>query len=340
MKKNCKRYLLCFLCAFLLLQCLTVGVYAETSYGDELEPDVDPYRDGDGNIIWSYNRENETIRGMGKEYTYYRPTQDLIFDGPTRYHFFRTLSIFDDDDSFLMGYSLNPEILEALYVDGFFVTEAGRVSLNALCAGNAANYRLRDSESVYGYSKRTEPLENGFVQSIMAGTDTVMIDVTTIEYSLVAYLYGYDGTDAYACQYGGLYEIDGMYFYIHYLTLGNQYFDAYGSFSYRSGTVEAVKLDETQASRLEALLPMMEMHLTENVWEGQEADEPLAYDSAVVGFVISVICLGFLLPLPLMIVSICMARSKKRGCPKYWYALTAVSAVWMAAALVLMIVLL
>lgn len=339
MKKNVQRLLFAFLCACLLVSALTVGALAAFE-DDELEPDVDPYRDGDGNIIWSYNSDTDTIRGLGKEYTYYRPTQDLIFDGPTRYHFFRTLSIFDDDDSYLMSYSLNPEILEALYVDRFFVTEAGRVSLNALCAGNAANYRLRENSFAYGSSKRTKPLEDGFVQSLIAGTDTVMVDVTTIEYALVSYLYGYDGTDAYACQYGGLYEIDGVYLYIHYLTLGNQYFDADGNFSYRSGTVEAVKLDETQASRVAALMSAMDTHTVETIWEEDETDAGMDRASAAIVFVMSVAFLGILVPLPLLIVSICMAKSRFRGYPKYWYLLTAVSAAWMAVAVLLLIVVL
>lgn len=336
MKKNVQRLLFAFLCVSLLVSALTVGALAAFE-GDELDPDNDPYRDDSGHVRWYYNSETDTIRGLGKEYTFYRPSQNIAFDASTRYYFRNGIPLSEYGSS-LMSYSANPEILETMYGDGYYVTEAGRVSLDALCGGNAATYRLR-SNGAY-YAERTEPIEHDFVQSLKEGTNKKTVEVTALKNALVCYLYGYDGTDAYGCAYGGIYQLDTEYYYIHYLTLGNQYFDAYGNFSYRSGTVEAVVLDEAQAERLTTLNAAMDTHAVESVWEDDETDSGMDRASAAIVFVMSVGFLGFLVPLPLLIVSICMAKSRYRGYPKYWYLLTAVSAAWMVVAVLLLIVVL
>ncbi|MBQ3153995.1 MAG: hypothetical protein IJB88_02070 [Clostridia bacterium] len=337
MKKNVQRLLFAFLCVSLLVSALTVGALAAFE-GDELDPDNDPYRDDSGHVHWYYNSETDTIRGLGKEYVYYEPTQNLLYDAQKRYYFENEVWVPSGGEMPLYGYSDNPEILELGYWDGLYVTEAGRVSLDALCNGNAATYRLR-SNSAY-YTERTEPIEHDFVQSLTAGTNKKTVEVTALKNALVCYLYGYDGTDAYGCAYGGIYQLDTEYYYIHYLTLGNQYFDADGNFSYRSGTVEAVVLDEAQAERLTTLNAAMDTHVVESVWEDDETRSGMDRTSAAIVFVMSVGFLGFLVPLPLLIVSICMAKSRYRGYPKYWYLLTAVSAAWMVVAVLLLIVVL
>lgn len=326
-----------FLCALLLMPCLTVSVYAAFD-GDELEPDTDPYRDSKGNVRWGYSYDDHTIRGLGREYTYYEPSQKLLYDAPTRYYFENEITV-DDTETPIYGYSDNPEILEMSFWTGLYVTEAGRISLDALCNGNAATYRLRSGNSSY-YAERSEPLEEGFAQSLTQGMEKKTFKVTALKDAIVCYVYGYDGTDAYACAYGGVYKLGDSYYYVHYLTLGNQHFDADGNFSYRSGAVEATLLDDTQASRIATLVPAMKTHTAETVWEGKANVTGPSRSAAISLFVVGMIIFGFVFPLPLLIVGIFMARSRVRGYPKYWYALSAVAVLWMIAALAVMILLL
>ena len=237
----------------------------------------------------------------------------------------------------MYSYAANPEILMMYDSDSMYVTEAGRVSLEALQNGNAVTYRLKTGTSRYDGSS---PLDASFVKELQNGTEKKSFDVRALRDKIVGNVIGYDGTDAYACNYGGVYVVSDEYYYIHYMTLGNQYFDADGEFSYRSGTVEAIKLTDEQAQHVATLLSHVEYKGFDIVYESDQDLGETHEDGAIVLFVFFMILVGFVAPLPLLIVSICMARSAKRGHPTYWYGLTAVSAAWMVVTLILLIVLL
>lgn len=333
MRKHGKKILFLLLCSFLLLQCLIPCAFAAASDLDELDPDENPYRDGTGCIIWSYNSETDTVRGLGREYMLYTPAMNIYFDAAEICHFENEISIPSWGEDELLSYSFDPEILHAYYTEQIYVTEKGRVSLDALQNGEAAAYCV---EEQYGISA---PLEFDFAKELKNGTETQTLDVTMLKTALEHKIVGYDGTGAYACVYGGVYYADDAYYYIHYMTLENQFFDADGNFSYRRGTVEGIRLTDRQVSTLFAAAENGSYRVSEHTYEGEDSyvyDE----DSAIAVFIVGAVILGFLFPLPFLIVGICMARSRKRGYPKYWYALTAAAAAWMVTALILMVVLL
>ncbi len=338
MKKHCKKYLLGLICLLLLIPCLTLGVLADVSDADALEPDAEnPYLDSDGYVIWSYNSDTDTVRGLGKEYTRYVPSMNIYLDGDVFYFFENEIYYPGEGYVGLIASNSAPEIIEinSYYTLAVYVTDKGRVSLDALQNGEAASYRI---ETPYGYSAT---LDAAFAKELKNGTEKREFDVTTLRNALQFDVLGYDGTGAYACVYGAVYSVDGGYYYVHYMTLGNQHFDANGDFSYRSGTVEAIKLSDEQARTLLAAERNAEFRMVEYQYEYEDiSDHEVNEDGAIIMFVICMVILGFVVPLPLLIVSICMARSHKRRYPKYWYILTAVSAAWMVMALILLIVLL
>ena len=329
--------LLFLLCITLLLPCLTMGVCA-VSYGDESDPDDanGPYYDQNGWVYWEYDEATDTIYGLGKEYTYYRPSINLIFDAPKTYYFANEIELYDGD-TVLVSYSLNPEIVQWYSDYAVYVTAAGRASLNALQDDRAATYRIKTGSTYYDASA---PLDGAVLSEIKKGTETKSFDVRTLQDKIVGNVFGYDGTGAFSCNYGGVYAVSGEYYYIHYMTLGNQYFDADGEFSYRSGTVEAIKMTDEQAQHVATLLSHAEDAGSEIVFEADGDFDEATEKGAIFLFVVFAVLIGFVLPLPLLIVSICMARSAKRGHPTYWYGLTAVCGAWMLVMLLIMIILL
>lgn len=322
-----------FLCALLVVPCLTAGVYALPS-ADELDPER-PHQDSRGYILWSYHEETDTIRGLGKEYVRYYPSGKMVFDG-TEMHIFSNTIRFGDK---LYSYDDDPEIIALRDDEDIYVTEVGKVSLDALQAGNAVTFALKRYDSRYApYAQ----LDHALYAELMAKTETKSFEVATLRETHVCYIYGYDGTGAFAMPYGALYQVDGTYYYVHYLTLDNRYFDAYGGFSYRSGSVDAIILGEELAERFHRLVLLMDYRDVNTEYEDSDLDldGDLDENTSVGFFVFSVIVIGFLLPLPLLIVGICMARSVTRGYPKYWYALSVVAVLWMVISVLMMILML
>ena len=160
-----------------------------------------------------------------------------------------------------------------------------------------------------------------------------------IRYSLRgAETYGY-----YGCTYGEVYYLNGEYYYIHYLDLGNQYFDSDGYFSYRKGEVEAYRLSKNTVYKLLELVSDMDFISTEYVLlDGIDTDELAGdiFNSERGAFVVGMVVFGILLPLPLLIVGLAFPRSHRKGYPKYWYILAGVAALWMALSILLMVIVL
>ena len=62
--------------------------------------------------------------------------------------------------------------------------------------------------------------------------------------------------------------------------------------------------------------------------------------STMVAFWVMFSIVGYVVPTVLGVISISLARSKKKGKPKYWYINAVIAGVWIVLAVILMIVLL
>ena len=205
------------------------------------------------------------------------------------------------------------------------------MTLGVSAEGDPTDYVVRD---VFGLEA---PLEVSLLESLdelaSSGTESFLIDVRKLAamecYELVVYR-GFEET-----VHGAIYVSDGAYYYLNYVNLGNQHFDANGYFSYRSGEVMLTRAEAYRGGIKEALDP-----LTEESWPGSA--EGVLYDgkAVMVLFWIGFALLGFIAPIPFFVLGILLSRSKKPGSPKYWRILSYIAVAWFALSAVLLLLLL
>ena len=155
----------------------------------------------------------------------------------------------------------------------------------------------------------------------------------------------YDSTESFYKAYGGLYKIEGSWYYVNYDLLGNEHFDADGNFSYRRGKVELVKLSAKLENKINTADKNKEILHTVYTYEGDEHMKYSEYKEsdytvaeAVFWVFYSLICL--VLPVAIGLGAFALARLEKLGRPKYWYVVSLIAAVWILLSVILMIVML
>lgn len=162
------------------------------------------------------------------------------------------------------------------------------------------------------------------------GTESFLIDVRDLAYVncyeiLIRQVYE-------ETVYGAIYVMDGSYYYLNYVNLGNQHFDAYGEFSYRSGEVMLTKADTYRAAIESNLLP-----LTEDYTYEYESEAIFSDDISTPLFWIGFVLLGFIAPIPFLILGFVLSRAKKLGCPRYWRIISYIAIIWLALAALLLL---
>ena len=150
--------------------------------------------------------------------------------------------------------------------------------------------------------------------------------------------------------HGAIYDMDGTYYYLNYVNLGNQHFDADGYFSYRSGEVVLTNAETYRAGIEEALVPILNPFYEYGDYEYPIYDENgKQIGVGVVGsssgqletalFWVGCILLGIVAPSPFLVLGLVLSRSEKLGYPRYWRILSLIAGVWMVLAVVLMVLL-
>lgn len=161
------------------------------------------------------------------------------------------------------------------------------------------------------------------------------IDVTQLRDLPCYKLVTYDPSLSLCKTIGAIYQLDEQTLaYVDYTLLDNTHFDAYGNFSYRSGSVTLSVLLNT-ADTLAAIdsINPIEFGI---VYESDADYETVG----LVIFWIFFIFLGYLLPLAPLLVGLLLPQSAKRHRPKRWYALAVFAGLWLLAATVIFIILL
>ena len=118
-----------------------------------------------------------------------------------------------------------------------YANEKGKAALLEYLNGNAAYSRLVNYDeyrAVDGISALKDRLD------ALAPTDTISVrELYDVErYDLVFY----DSFNLLAYSHGAIYNYKGGLYYVNYDNLTNNYFDADGNFSYKSGQVEAAHI--------------------------------------------------------------------------------------------------
>ena len=149
----------------------------------------------------------------------------------------------------------------------------------------------------------------------------------------------YDESKSLAYVYGAIYQMArDEYIYVNYDALDNTYFDSRGEFSYRSGSVSALSMSDSQVEYIKQTVKDMEyVRVNKLQLQWAEAPEPIPDEGAKIGFIIMWLIPGVLVPAGLGAIGVRLAHSKKSRHPKDWYQLTAVCGAWVICALVLLI---
>lgn len=214
-----------------------------------------------------------------------------------------------------------------------YATPTGKAQMDIFVSGRSSNYFLRSKPymSASVDSSVVNAMEFARAQTGNKRTEEVVNLQDAYRFDVIVY----DSTYTYAYTVGAVYRLeDGRDYYLHFLSLGNQHFDAEGNFSYRSGSVELTLLDEKISTELDDVEERIVGRYTDYTYEG---DVDLIISKPAFWVLYVLVIMGA--PVVFLFVGLAMARSKKRGYPKYWYILSLIAALWIFLAILLMILL-
>ena len=330
MKMNWKiRAFLLALSVVLLLPLLSLSVFAteeEESFAE-----------------WELSEDDRVLTGDGKVYSLYYPIGEIPFYSESKQIYIYENEVSFSKDGAMRGFvsevcapGANSEFVWLrLLNDGSYIyaTEAGARQLNHFLSGKSDNYFLRTGP--YSSAKLEKETVEAMEDARKASDGKKTVNVSELKGRLAFDVVVYDETQTFLYDMGSVYELsDGKYYYLHLLSLGNQYFDADGNFSYRSGSVELTVLDDAIADALDTTAEDIVYTETVYVWENEDGT---VMPTSV--FWVFYVFLGILLPIAPLVVGLILPRSKKKGHPKYWYVLSIISAIWIFLAILLMILL-
>ncbi len=227
----------------------------------------------------------------------------------------------------------------------FFVTNSGKKKLDDFFMGEIGGFLLCESADYYYNAE----LEKGIVEALDKAYDEKVnmktMDVKDLK-SLESYrILAADKTYTAAYAYGAVYVLaGGETCYLSYKNLGNQYFDADGNFSYRSGEVEITIIESSLVSGIMKAKNNLTDNYPNYTWEEDDLlnIDIMEYDEGmlIILFWVCFIILGFILPIPFLVIGLVFPRSKKKGEPKYWYVLSAIAGLWIFLAAILLLIIL
>ena len=219
-----------------------------------------------------------------------------------------------------------------------YATKDAAKDLDAFLEGEASKYRLADAE--YGDTSLLTAQTFASLEALAsAGKNKKTTEVSALRDAERYDLTAHDKTDTVATVYGAIYVIDDTYYYLGYRELGNQFFDADGNFSYRSGSVSLVPLDSQLSETLSQVIDGLDYERVTYAYEDGEAGNELEGGlETVSAFWCAAVFFGLLLPIVPLVMGLVLPHSKKRGYPKYWYALAIAAGLWIFFAIVFMLV--
>lgn len=217
--------------------------------------------------------------------------------------------------------------------DRIFADEQGKAWLDAFAKREFSAYLLRDESGCLA-NIPLDVARNFDIES----ADTRVFDVTELASADCFEVLGTDASETLAHTHGAIYKVDAAYYYINYDALDNSYFDSDGNFSYRRGSVSASRLD---ADTVGELTGQLAPHNPTYTYESDAAEFPaLSSQSALGLFLFCSLLLGFVLPAVPLVLGLIFALSKKTSHPKRWHLVWALAALWMVAALAILLLVL
>ena len=332
MKKNRK---ICLFVALVLILCILFApaVYAsgESSANDTTF------------VEWEVSQDTASIFGGGKLYSIYQGSREFYLDPRTAFCYENTVEIYEDgylEEGYVYAPTKGAEFLwvNTYSYNHIYATVAGKQALDDFLVGKDVKYTLE-------YGQKNADLGEFDVGQLDAGADkaesTLEVEVRSLENQKRYDVITRDATYTFAYVHGAVYELEGKLYYVNYETLGNNYFDANGDFSYRQGTVTLVALNGALSSIVTNAVGKLEYSDTVYTDEYE-----FNYDDTIIDEVIMCVfflifwvfyaLIGFLPPIPMVLVGILVPIIfRKRRSSLRWLVLVPLSILWMLAALVL-----
>jgi hypothetical protein len=303
--------------------------------------------EADSVAAWKASEDDTVLSNGEMTYELYVGSMDISPDPSVRYEYDSTVSLTcEPEGEEYGGCTVHAATLDdphIVWVEGWndtyvYVTDEGRAALDAFCAGEGVTYRL--SGGRHFYADVDESVIKTADDALAAGKETRTEDVRGLKNAWLYDVVVYDESDSFSYKYGAVYELDGTYYYICYVTLGNEYFDADGNFSYRRGNVTLTRLDDEAKQLVDEAAGRIEERETDYRYEADSAFEFTGSDMPIAVFWICYALIGFVVPLALLALGVILANSKRLGRAKYWYGTSVLALLWIVLAIILMIVLL
>lgn len=296
-----------------------------------------------GYIEWEISENGDTLSGNGKEYSYVKVNyknnikiQPWIYD---TYGFVNSVS-FDDKMYRVQSTHKDAEIVMLYHYDAFMIyaTQEGERLVADLVDGSPAQYVLCE-RFTQTKNKTLTPQDVAVLQKEVT-VPKVAYDVQELDRLDSYTLFATDESGTVCYITGRFYKFsDNKYGYVDHLSLDNTHFDANGSFSYRSGTVEVTMLSGEGVEALQGAIDGLRVNAQEFSSEYDEYDDRFFSDTAYSGgmrvlFWGMFVLLGFALPLLPILFGLLKGLPQKRG-TRYWLILAAVGFAWLLFSIIL-----
>lgn len=329
MKKTMLRYI----SLALLIGALTVLLCCCSSAGYGTA-DLDEY----GYMLWTVSEDGTTLDNGSK--TYHACNLGLTIDPTVAYRCYNPVSLPFD------GYQAGDLCLpypdaEYLWVLNdthetarVYATEQGREELKALVAGASSQFSLLDQDGKIAYL--VENVAHKIEQS-SEGWRKIDRNARTLSWYPCYELVAFDAQRSFRYAYGAVFSIDGGWYYLPYEGLSNEHFGEYRKFLYADEMVSLFPLEEDVVREVKQAVTQLRYERTVYIEEVNWNDEPTY--QVMVAFWIFYVLIGFLLPVPFLVLGLLLPISQKLGNPRYWYVLAILAALWILLAVMLMLLL-
>lgn len=281
---------------------------------------------------WQISEDELTLTYDGKEFHRYSLNPADLFMPENVYVPNESGLVKSGDNTYQIAISGNTDHMVVISDEDFwygeykylYVTAEGKAILDRFAAGEFAAYVLADQ-----YQSETAELTAEQLAKLDGLEPNKTLDVTELAEVDCYEIIGMDETGTMGHVHGAVYADTHSWYYINYDALDNSYFDSEGAFSFRSGTVEAAKLQDDAARMVAVLMDQMEYRDLETTFESSEIDmEPDAENVQTIFWTLTVI-LGVILPAVPLTFGLVYALKGKCLYPKRWFLLVALSIAWM-----------
>lgn len=301
-------------------------------------------------VTWEVSEDGETLTASdGRVFHRYYGERSLIIDTKTKYHYANTVTLPSDgfENAEICAPSRDSEHLWVYNDYGYgriFATDAGAAALDAFIGGEISCFTI--TEDFYHTAVVEESLISDLESARLGGGETEVFPVAKLKdlpcYTIVAT----EATASLTYDFGAVYRYEEAYYYVNYYELDNSFFDSDGYFSYRKGSVTALRLDSALEGRIDESLLEAELYSrtdeweNDGIWDGSWDDEYYGdIEDATIVFYVLFVFIGYLLPTPFLVLGLTLPHSASRGRPRYWYSTAIIAGVWVVLATLLLIVL-